>query len=441
MRSPKTVKLMALIGGLVLLSFGGTACGDDDGEPGENGEGVDNQAPNNQTPNNQDDDCGEGETVNPITGECIEAPENNGEPGEECDDGEVWDPTTDECVTDPEDGDDSDDDSGDDGGDDSGDDPDEEAECGPGGLIGQTCRPDGGAIPGATVTVEGFDCEGGPFAEETTADSEGYYDFDGLPAGDHTISIVSGSFEATEDVTIVKDQVTDRESIGEKVCLTGDEVDIAVVDGVFDDIAGLLDGMEIEYSLYTSSNKGDLLGDQDTLNDYEVVFAECSASLTASGFESSDLEFNMRRFVQEGGSLYASDRANDFIQEAMPEAMLFASDVDPDASSNSWVGSPGGDYPTRAVSDDMIDIFGDEPSDFDFTGGFAVVSSINDPGGQVLFETQYPEFYDGQGEWSPSMIAYDDPLGSGFMIFTEFHNSNQATDDVEEILEYIIFQL
>ncbi len=433
MERRNSFQTVAVICLLSLVGVGAVACGDDDESSGENGDP--NQI-DEQDPNGQDEECGAGETANPITGECIEAPDNDGEPGEDCDDGEVWDPTTDECVTDPDD----EDDSGDDGGDDTDDDPDEEAECGPGGLIGQTCRPDGGAIPGATVTVEGFDCDGTPFEEEMTADNEGYYDFEDLPAGDHTISITSGSFEATEDVTIVKDQVTDRESIGNKVCLTGDEADIAVVFGSMDDIAGLLDGMGIEYDMYQSADRGDLLGDQDTLNNYDVVFAECGADLSASGYASDDLEYNMRRFVQEGGSLYASDWAHDFVQEAMPEAMLFADDVD--SSMVSPRSGPGGDHPVDPVSDEMINLMGPEQMEFDFTGAFAIVSDINEPGGEVQFEAHYEPGYDGhEGDTTPAMITYDDPLGSGFVIYTEFHNSAQATDEVEDILEYMIFQL
>ena len=147
----------------------------------------------------------------------------------------------------------------------------------------------------------------------------------------------------------------------------------------------------------------------------------------------------MRRFIQEGGSLYASDWAHGFIQQAMPEAMLFADEVDPTFNLRR---GPGGDHPVDPVSDEMIDLMGPEQMEFHFTDMFTIVHSTNDPGGQVHFEAHYTPGYDGhQGDTTPAMITYDDPLNSGFVIFTEFHNSEQATAEVERILEYMIFQL
>ena len=427
----RTRFLLAWLASAILVFA--VACGEDD--PASNGE-SNNQDPNQV--NNQDpggDECGENETVNPITGDCIEASPNNDDPNQ--------DPNNQSNNDDPNNQDPNNQSNNDDPNNQSNN--QDEFECGPGGLIGQTCRPDGGAIPGATVTMEGFDCDGSPFEEETTADGEGYYDFEGVPAGDHTISIKSGSFEATEDVTIVKDQITDRESIGEKVCLTGDEVDIAVVTGSFDDIGGILDDLSIDYDTYTTA--GSLMGDLDLMRDYEIIFVECSANISGA-----DQEFNTRRFVEEGGSLYASDLSWRTVQNSMPESVIFAGE-DPDNPGSTPSGDPVSAGITDSqtvmadvVSTEMLNVLGTDEIEIYYNfSSVGTIAAPADPGGVAHFradiEVSSSDYTDGIKEDAPLMVTFDDPLGSGFMIYTSFHNSQQASDDIMNVLEYMVFQL
>ena len=43
---------------------------------------------------------------------------------------------------------------------------------------------------------------------------------------------------------------------------------------------------------------------------------------------------------------------------------------------------------------------------------------------------------------APLMISYEDPgTVQGRAIFTSFHNQDQAASVIEEIMEYVIFQL
>ena len=392
----KDVAKLALI---LVMAASVMACGDDEAE-------VNNQTENNNDVNNQDpgdDECAEGETVNPITGDCVEAVNNQpGEPNNQPDGTNNNQPV--EPNNQPD-----------------------EFECGPGGLIGQTCRPDGGAIPGATVTIEGFDCDGAPVDLETTADGEGYYSFDDVPAGNHTISITSGSFEAEEEVTVLKDQITDRESIGEKVCLTGEEVDIAIVEGTFDDIGEILDGMEIEYDTYPNTSA--LMGDLDDMNAYEIIFVECINSISSgTGFTEDDMEFNVRRFVEEGGSLYASDRASDVIERSVPDAMEFGG-----LASVQTVQAD-------VTSDTMHSILDTDTAEIYFDTSVDMVVEATNPGNEIHFMGDV-DISGGGTEYRPLMTSYEDPLSDGYLIFTSFHNIDDATDDMDQILQYMIFQL
>lgn len=421
MRVTKIGLVLALMG----MILGG--CGEDEAEgnpsPGE----VNNQA-NNQDPGQEG--CAEGETVNPITGACVPAQGggavNNQEPNNQANNQSPNNQSP-----------------GNQGP--SNQEPNNQAnnqdpfECGPGGVIGQTCRPDGGAIPGATVTLSGFDCEGAPFEEVTAADGQGYYDFEGVPAGEHTLTITSGSFEVEENVTIVKGQVTDRESIGEKVCLTGSEVNIAVIDGAWDDISGLLDDMQIDYDYYSTTS--DLLGDLDDMRAYEIIFVECSNSISSgAGFDQDDMKFNIRRYVEEGGSLYGSDLAWDVVQRSVPEAMTFVN-VTGDGQGSPFVGSGSQTVIADVTSTQMEDMLGKDTAEIYFNTGFAVIESIAESGGTAHFSGHINASGVHNGEYYPLMADYQDPLGNGYLIYTSFHNSAQATGDVQQILEYMIFQL
>ncbi len=403
-------------------------CGDDDTDAGD--------APNQINGEVEEEDgelegCEEEETINPITGACVPAP-GQGDQGEGSDnDGEGGaeeSPNGEESANQPPGGEEG-----------NGGDEEEELECGPGGVIGQTCRPDGGAIPGATVTLSGFDCQGAPFEVETAADGQGYYDFSDVPSGDHSLTITSGSFEVEEDVTIVAGQITDRESIGEKVCLTGTEVNIAVIDGAWDDISGILDDMLIEYDFYNSTS--DLLGDLDAMRDYEIIFVECSNSITSgSGFSQEDMKFNVRRFVEEGGSLYGSDLAWDVVQRSVPEAMTFVN-VTGDGQGSPFVGSGSQTVIADVTSTQMEDMLGQDTVEIYFNTGFAVIEEIAESGGTAHFSGHINASGVHDGQYFPLMADYQDPLGNGYLIYTSFHNSAQATGDVQQILEYMIFQL
>ncbi len=420
---------------IAMVGFVLTGCGDDQ-TAGDAAEGLD--APD-------DEDCPEGEFVNPATGECTEDPnagesecgvgetfdEDEGEcVPQECPDGEVWDDADEECVSLDEPGDCSEFEEWD------------EAnetcvptgECGPGSISGQTCRPDGGLLPGADVVVEGTDCDGYPFTETTMADNQGFYTLEDIPAGQHELTITSGSFEVTNEVTVNKGHETDLKSEAAKICLEGTEVDIAVLGGTWDDIGELLDGMGIDYDFIgsTGSDIGDFLGDLDEMREYDIIFAECGASWGGFGFDTDmeTVENNVRRFVEEGNSLYASDLADDFIDDPLPEAVNFA--------SSSGSGSQTVD--ADVLSTEMQDLLGSTTTEIYFNmGGFSIAES-GGPASQVHFESDVSTGTS-TVEDAALMTTYDDPIGNGRAIYTSFHNTAQATGDMEDILEFMIFTL
>ncbi len=424
-----------------VVSMAALGCGDDEVE-GDNG--APNQSSNQGDPSNQepgDDECEEGEQPNPITGECVAGEEDN-QGGEPANGGNSGDNGEDNQEPDNQAPDNRNDDVPNQApnGQNSG----EDEECGPGSVVGQTCRPDGGAIPGATVTATGFDCDGDPFEQETTADGNGNYGFDELPAGEHTITITPGSFEAEEEVIIVTGQETDRESIGEKICLTGSEAAIAVVDGVYDDISSILDDIEVDHNVYSSP--GMLLDDLDAMNEYDIIFMECDSGVIGStGFDADfdEAEFNIGRYVDEGGSMYASDWSSAYLQFGFPDPFNFYHDqggyADPRAGDTDT--SLDVQVPNSGMRD-ALDLDDGETTQVSMnTASWSVLESVND---DVTIHLEAPEIVKMDGDNLddiPIMSQYFSPLNDGSAIFTSFHNNAQVDDDMQEILEFMIFQL
>ncbi len=445
-------KLGPLLILIVVVAFV-VACGDeDDLDDADNDAELNVQEHDDEDPDaeesDEDEDEGEGE------GE-----EDEETTAEDCDEGQVYNPMSGECITPDVDEDPDPDPDSNNGNDDNGNnddnanlgnvnaEPNQEEnhaqECGPGSIEGQTCRPDGGVLPGAQVRVEGNDCDGFPFIETVTADGQGNYEFHDIPSGTHELTIESGSFVISEDVSVAKGQVTDRKSDELKLCLQGTEVDIAVVSGSFDDIASILDGMTIEYSWYSGSEEiSSLFGDIDEMQNYDIIFVECGApwsGLSSSLFDTDmdEVRFNINRYVELGNSLYASDQAHGYIEETLEDAIVF---YNHDSSSSPRVGN-GSQYITAdVVSDEMQTLLNSDTTELYFNlGAWAVAEGVG-PMTDIHFRGD-AEITGGVVEGAALMSSYRDPIGDGRAIYTSFHNSAQVDGEMQDILEFMIFQL
>lgn len=393
------------------------------------------------------DDCEDDERWNPVKKECVSDPDANDENDEigpdDCADDEVFDFDEEECVEDVSVNDPQ-------GPDDCADDeiyedgeciPDPE-QCGPGAIEGQTCRPDDGILPGADVTVQGTDCDGDQFQESVTADSSGIYDFDDIPSGSHDIIITSGSFELEEDVVVQKGETTDLKSDAGKLCLDGDEVDIGIITGGWDDIAGILDPMGIDSEVIDDPSA--VIADLDAMKDYDIIFVECTASITSLSGDQDDLRANVKRYIQEGNSMYASDFSHTYFQYGIPEAFTFYKEDEGDSGPKA---GPQGVYDDiQVTSPEMQTLLGTDTVEIDLVTGanWGVIEDVS-ASGTVHFRFN-GDIDDGGLVDAPLMATYDDPIGGGRAIYTSFHNEDQSggsgmTDDMSDILEYMIFQL
>ena len=422
--------VVAMIAALVV------GCGDEDLHGDNAGENQDQQNQDNQQ-ENDDEGCADDEQWNPVLEECVEASGNNddeecaedeyfedGECQAKCPADEFWDTEEEECV----------DIDGDCGEFEEWDEDLEECvhtgECGPGSIIGQTCRPDEAVLPGAQVTLEGQDCDGYEFEMETQADNNGDYSFEDVPAGIHSLTISSGSWEDTDDVIVQKGTETDLTTEAAKICVEGDSVNIAVFEGSFDDIGSILDGMDIDYSSYSGSTEiGNLVNDMSALEEYDIVFAQCGTASLTTLPDSDVAESNLRQFVNTGNSLYASDLRSEYIGNTLEDAATFSG-----SGSSQTVD-------VDVVTPEMQDLVGPTTEIVFNLGGWHVIESAG-PATTVHFEVDrdiinvsHPD------QMVPLMFVYHDPIGDGRAIYTSFHNNQQATGDMQDILEHMIFQL
>ena len=306
--------------------------------------------------------------------------------------------------------------------------------CGSGTIEGTVCRPDGDGLPDAEVTIDGVDCDGDSFQQTTTADSDGYFEFDDVDAGTHDVTLSSGSFEKTgEQVSVSTGQTTDLTDEASAICLDGDEASIAVIDGTWDDTPDLLNNLQVDYTIYTNDDDvEDLLSDYSELSSYDIVFAECGApwGSTWDTDWGDDIIDNLVDFVEDGNSIYASDLADEYVEEPFPDAF----EINSDYSGNS--GSIDGNIMNSTIED----ILGTDVADIYFSiGGWRFAESLGD---DTVAEIEGDiDTSGGVEQDTPLLSTYDDPNSDGRAVYTSFHNDDEATDDMVDILKYVIFQL
>lgn len=412
-----------------------------------------------------DEDCPDGQTYNPIDGVCVVPGQGdgsgkddnpfgtNGDSGDNTDDGENG---TDDGTNDG-----GNDGNGGSGGNDgsNGGGPDVD-ECGYGEILGQSCRPDGAPLAGAEVTLSGEHCEDGSSFEMTTqADGDGYYEFDEVPAGNHHLTIESGSFSNVQPVGVQKDETTDLTTQTGKICVDGGDVSIAVLGGTYDDVGSLLEGMDVDYDVVGSDMGGgfddlfggdgdedaeEFLSDLDEMLSYDILFIECGTlwdelsggSAFGGGSDMTEIRANIRSYVEAGNSLYASDWAQPFIQEALPETVDFYNEnLGTDGPREGATQTVDADV----ISSDMQGLLSSNTTEIDLSSpGWAVARDGGD-GATVHFQADVQLQDGGQLNDSALMVTHEETAGAA--IFTAFHNSAQATGEMEEILEFMIFQL
>ncbi len=192
-----------------------------------------------------------------------------------------------------------------------------------GGVSMQICVGAEHGVAGADVQVANLDT-GSIFADYTT-DGDGFFEMDSdFPDSDSGFEIVGrkGRYVARSEVSAL------RQSEIEPACLNTDDVAIAAADGSHDSPVDTLDSMEREFNTLEidGATESNLL----TVLTYPVSLARHEVLMLGSGLH-EDLEphmdeiiANLQEFVQDGGSVYASDHSYEIVQAMDPGAIEMA---------------------------------------------------------------------------------------------------------------------
>ncbi len=351
--------------------------------------------------------------------------------------------------------------------------------CGPGTVLGKACAPSGEVLSGATVTIEGFDCDGNPYSDTAQTDSSGEYEFDNVPSGQQTLTISTGSFNRRQTIVVQAGQTLDLTTAAAKVCLDGGSVKIAVIDGAYDDVGGILDDLQLQYDTKGDDQVGGsifnpqppssygFLMDLNAMKQYDIIFINCGElwnvlQQTAPN-DVPTIVANLKSFVEAGNSLYLADWEHPFLEHMYPDAVDFHGD---DTNVNdARMGYAPQTITADVVSPGLQAALGHNQATIDFphdpsanppiinnnwiiADGVGAGATIHLSGDAQLCQQPFGSGFSGcdtPGNTQPDavlLMSFKTP-GDGTIIFTAFHNERQTSlnQDMDKILKYLIFQL
>lgn len=290
-----------------------------------------------------------------------------------------------------------------------------------GDVVGKICGLGGaGPVPGATVWAQ---TPSGRVA--ATTNEQGDFVLTCVPPGTQTITAESGSWSTSFTVTVFDGQIT---TVPGQQCLNPQSARVAVVWGQWDQIENILNQLNVPYTFYDENQASSFFSSPPLLAQYDIIFLNC-------GFPESNVVVgpglqNLRDFVTNGGSLYASDYAYDAIEVTFPSFVDFRGDDNQRnaAEGGTWSGA------LDVVEATLRSALGGRsqvPVDAVYVGIDGV-----DPATTVFLEGAQ----NGNRPGEPFMVRFQPtPPSSGQVMFTSFHNNGQA--DILAIFRWLIAQL
>lgn len=202
---------------------------------------------------------------------------------------------------------------------------------------------------------------------------------------------------------------------------------LAVIPPKYDDMGDVLKKMGIP----AQEVSADDLNNLSTWKKYEAVYLNCG-----SIFPSIEGTAALKKYVQDGGVVYASDFSGELIEAAFPDKINFFGEdkQDPD-SFNAKVGNSGEAEATIA-DPGLASIVGKKKVNINFDlGSWVVIESVNS--GVRVHVTGDATTNSNDGGIKvlkniPFVVSFQE--GKGEVLFTSFHNEAQTTEDLDRIL-------
>jgi hypothetical protein len=214
---------------------------------------------------------------------------------------------------------------------------------------------------------------------------------------------------------------------------------------VWDDMGKLLDSLGEGYK-YTSFDPNDLR-DIHKLEPYSIIFLTCSTAphewldlehplgsgdrpgttaYRSNKQVSKEIARSVREWVERGGTLYASDKHFDIVEEAFPEFV-----------DRSVVDSPAEqDVEAEVVDSGLKEAIGPHVKlKFDQPGWRP--AAFGHESLTVYLKGGYRADGAGQRKIAPLLVKF--PVNKGNVIFTSFHNEKQNSETEMQLLRYLVF--
>ncbi len=219
------------------------------------------------------------------------------------------------------------------------------------------------------------------------------------------------------DLTVTTEEQTRVEEV------PPEPLKLAVTPARFDDMGKLLDSLGAGFKYETVEDAR--LEDPAVCSQYGVIFLTCAESPSAPAQDK--LRDSLRQFVEQGGTLYASDLRYDLLAEAFPkfvDATAIAQGTQQELEAE--VLEPG----LRAVLGPTLPLRfpleGWRPAAF---GGRGVTVYM-----KGKFQTTA-----GVSIEAPLLVKFH--AGNGTVLFTSFHNEEQNEKAEKQLLEYLVFTM
>lgn len=321
---------------------------------------------------------------------------------------------------------------------------------GPSGEIhGRVCAPNGTTwLANARVWVD--IPSGGEVETQTAAD--GRFVLAGVPPGIYTLHVAAGSFTVDiPNVEVRPNEITDIGDGGNACVPIENDRNIAVVSGSYDAVQVVLDRLGLtNVTMYTGEDgafRTSLLTDYALMQTYDVIFFNCGVDdsfLDDPGLRATAVA-NLRQYVASGKSVYASDWAYDVVEQAWPSYVDFYGDdltIDSAQMMRSADNSVG-----NVVDPGLRNALGTQQVSINFNlDAWAAVSAVG-------LETRV--YIRGNAEACddvfcfgavpltsiPYTVGFHPGAGAGKVIYTSFHQEQQTTQDMDLILQLLIFEL
>ncbi len=304
---------------------------------------------------------------------------------------------------------------------------------------------------------------GRSFDRKGESKADGSFLLADVPPGTWKLETSLGSFAHTSAVTVEAGKKTRIPD--DQACF--DSVNAAVVLGRGDHIESLLGNLKLKVTTFDGTSAGyassalPLLKDVDALKKFDIVFIDCAAGNSSGQIDLGDAAVPqaLHDYVAQGGSLYASDWAFLFLEQAFPDK--FAFDVGSGAAPSSPFDTQnllgyGGQDVSATVGDAKLAAFLGKPNvTVSFPKRTYHWGLMQDapPGVDVLIAgnaqmcapgDRYCDQPAGTATNIPLAVMFHagpDGKKGGNVVYTSFHNVEQSSTDVEQILKYLVFQL